>query len=62
MYLAIDLISFFQGILQALEYLLKKGYAPRRGFYIGLGHDEEVLQLFRKLYMQIGFKTLYLNV
>ncbi|XP_068604549.1 N-fatty-acyl-amino acid synthase/hydrolase PM20D1.2 [Brachionichthys hirsutus] len=30
------------GILQALEYLLLKGYAPRRGFYIGLGHDEEV--------------------
>uniref|UniRef100_A0AAQ5Z4S3 Peptidase M20 dimerisation domain-containing protein n=1 Tax=Amphiprion ocellaris TaxID=80972 RepID=A0AAQ5Z4S3_AMPOC len=30
------------GILQALEYLLIKGYAPRRGFYIGLGHDEEV--------------------
>ncbi|XP_008277403.1 N-fatty-acyl-amino acid synthase/hydrolase PM20D1.2 [Stegastes partitus] len=29
------------GILQALEYLLIKGYAPRRGFYIGLGHDEE---------------------
>ncbi|KAG9328503.1 hypothetical protein JZ751_013495, partial [Albula glossodonta] len=30
------------GILQALEYLLQKGYRPRRGFYIGLGHDEEV--------------------
>uniref|UniRef100_A0A672JF68 Peptidase M20 dimerisation domain-containing protein n=1 Tax=Salarias fasciatus TaxID=181472 RepID=A0A672JF68_SALFA len=30
------------GMLQALEYLLMKGYAPRRGFYIGLGHDEEV--------------------
>nr|XP_046253513.1 N-fatty-acyl-amino acid synthase/hydrolase PM20D1.2-like isoform X2 [Scatophagus argus]XP_046253514.1 N-fatty-acyl-amino acid synthase/hydrolase PM20D1.2-like isoform X2 [Scatophagus argus] len=30
------------GILQALEYLLIKGYAPRRGFYVGLGHDEEV--------------------
>ncbi|XP_075955493.1 N-fatty-acyl-amino acid synthase/hydrolase PM20D1.2 [Anarhichas minor] len=30
------------GILQALEYLLMKGYAPCRGFYIGLGHDEEV--------------------
>ncbi|KAM9343441.1 N-fatty-acyl-amino acid synthase/hydrolase PM20D1.2 [Pholidichthys leucotaenia] len=30
------------GILQALEYLLIKGYAPRRGFYIGLGHDEEI--------------------
>ncbi|XP_056450316.1 N-fatty-acyl-amino acid synthase/hydrolase PM20D1.2 [Gadus chalcogrammus] len=30
------------GILQALEYLLLKGYRPKRGFYIGLGHDEEV--------------------
>ncbi|XP_034028813.1 N-fatty-acyl-amino acid synthase/hydrolase PM20D1.2-like isoform X2 [Thalassophryne amazonica] len=30
------------GILQAVEYLLIQGYAPRRGFYIGLGHDEEV--------------------
>ncbi|XP_010780815.1 N-fatty-acyl-amino acid synthase/hydrolase PM20D1.2 [Notothenia coriiceps] len=38
----IDDKSPVMGILQALEYLLKKGYAPRRGFYIGLGHDEEV--------------------
>ncbi|KAG8451389.1 hypothetical protein GDO86_003555 [Hymenochirus boettgeri] len=30
------------GILQALEFLLKKGYKPCRSFYIGLGHDEEV--------------------
>ena len=29
-------------MLQALEYLLLKGYRPQRGFYIGLGHDEEV--------------------
>lgn len=34
--------SSVMGILQALEYLLMKGYAPHRGFYIGLGHDEEV--------------------
>ncbi|XP_069560458.1 N-fatty-acyl-amino acid synthase/hydrolase PM20D1.2 [Brachyistius frenatus] len=34
--------SPLMGILQALEYLLIKGYAPRRGFYIGFGHDEEV--------------------
>ncbi|XP_019720755.1 N-fatty-acyl-amino acid synthase/hydrolase PM20D1.2 isoform X1 [Hippocampus comes] len=34
--------SSLMGILQALEYLLMKGYAPQRGFYIGLGHDEEV--------------------
>uniref|UniRef100_A0A8C5LYQ7 Peptidase M20 dimerisation domain-containing protein n=1 Tax=Leptobrachium leishanense TaxID=445787 RepID=A0A8C5LYQ7_9ANUR len=30
------------GILQALEFLFKKGYKPRRSFYIGLGHDEEI--------------------
>ncbi|KAL4645980.1 putative carboxypeptidase PM20D1 [Arapaima gigas] len=30
------------GILQALEFLLERGYTPRRGFYIGLGHDEEI--------------------
>ncbi|KAM8975461.1 N-fatty-acyl-amino acid synthase/hydrolase PM20D1 [Pelodytes ibericus] len=30
------------GILQALEFLLKRGYEPRRSFYIGIGHDEEV--------------------
>lgn len=38
----IDDKSPVMAILQALEYLLIKGYAPRRGFYIGLGHDEEV--------------------
>ncbi|KAF3697153.1 N-fatty-acyl-amino acid synthase/hydrolase PM20D1.2 [Channa argus] len=38
----IDNKSPVMSILQALEYLLKKGYAPRRGFYIGLGHDEEI--------------------
>ncbi|XP_048352903.1 N-fatty-acyl-amino acid synthase/hydrolase PM20D1 isoform X2 [Sphaerodactylus townsendi] len=30
------------GILQALEFLLRRKYRPRRSFYIGLGHDEEV--------------------
>ncbi|CAJ1084722.1 N-fatty-acyl-amino acid synthase/hydrolase PM20D1.2-like [Xyrichtys novacula] len=38
----IDDKNSVMGILQALEYLLMKGYAPRRGLYIGLGHDEEV--------------------
>uniref|UniRef100_A0A8C2ZP82 Peptidase M20 domain containing 1, tandem duplicate 1 n=1 Tax=Cyclopterus lumpus TaxID=8103 RepID=A0A8C2ZP82_CYCLU len=38
----IDDKGSLMGILQALEYLLIKGFAPRRGFYIGLGHDEEV--------------------
>ncbi|KAM5179954.1 N-fatty-acyl-amino acid synthase/hydrolase PM20D1 [Mantella aurantiaca] len=30
------------GVLQALEFLLERGYQPRRSFYIGLGHDEEI--------------------
>lgn len=30
------------GILQALEFLLARGYAPRRAFYVAIGHDEEV--------------------
>lgn len=30
------------GILQALDYLLKRGYKPLRSFYIGIGHDEEI--------------------
>ncbi len=36
------MMCVLKGILQALEYLLERGYAPRRSFYIGLGHDEEV--------------------
>ncbi|XP_055044044.2 N-fatty-acyl-amino acid synthase/hydrolase PM20D1.2 isoform X2 [Misgurnus anguillicaudatus] len=38
----IDNKQSVMGILQALEYLLERGYTPRRTFYIGLGHDEEV--------------------
>ncbi|KAM6236901.1 N-fatty-acyl-amino acid synthase/hydrolase PM20D1 [Porphyrio hochstetteri] len=30
------------GILQALEFLLRRNYRPHRSFYIGIGHDEEV--------------------
>ncbi|XP_073443334.1 N-fatty-acyl-amino acid synthase/hydrolase PM20D1 [Dendrobates tinctorius] len=30
------------GVLHALDLLLKRGYKPKRSFYIGLGHDEEV--------------------
>ncbi|NXN93353.1 P20D1 hydrolase, partial [Rhinopomastus cyanomelas] len=30
------------GILQALEFLLRRDYKPRRSFYVGIGHDEEV--------------------
>ncbi len=36
------MMCVLKGILQALEYLLERGYTPRRSFYIGLGHDEEV--------------------
>ncbi|XP_076840491.1 N-fatty-acyl-amino acid synthase/hydrolase PM20D1.2-like isoform X2 [Brachyhypopomus gauderio] len=38
----IDNKQSVMGILQALENLLERGYIPQRGFYIGLGHDEEV--------------------
>ncbi|XP_053338993.1 N-fatty-acyl-amino acid synthase/hydrolase PM20D1.2-like [Clarias gariepinus] len=38
----IDNKQAVMGILQALEYLLERGYVPRRGFYVGLGHDEEI--------------------
>ncbi|HEV7349978.1 M20 family peptidase [Telluribacter sp.] len=30
------------GILEAVEYLLKNGYAPTRTVYLSFGHDEEV--------------------
>ncbi|NXH18383.1 P20D1 hydrolase, partial [Bucco capensis] len=30
------------GILQALEFLLRRNYMPQRSFYVGIGHDEEV--------------------
>ncbi|CAB3378126.1 Hypothetical predicted protein [Cloeon dipterum] len=30
------------GILEALEYLIKKGERPQRSFFIAFGHDEEV--------------------
>lgn len=39
---ALDDKSCVIGALQALELLLKRGYKPKRSFYIGLGHDEEV--------------------
>ncbi|RXN26044.1 putative carboxypeptidase [Labeo rohita] len=38
----IDNKQSVMGILQALEYLLERDYTPRRTFYIGLGHDEEI--------------------
>ncbi|XP_072419863.1 N-fatty-acyl-amino acid synthase/hydrolase PM20D1-like [Chiloscyllium punctatum] len=39
---AMDDKASLMGILQALEFLLKRGYKPCRSFYIGIGHDEEV--------------------
>ncbi|KAJ8301966.1 hypothetical protein KUTeg_020953 [Tegillarca granosa] len=38
----IDFKQGVMGILEALEYLLSRGIKPRRSFYIGFGHDEEV--------------------
>lgn len=60
----IDNKQSVMGILQALEYLLEKGYTPRRTFYIGLGHDEEVNGLHGavnivKLLKSRGVKLLY---
>ncbi|KAM4699125.1 N-fatty-acyl-amino acid synthase/hydrolase PM20D1 [Discoglossus pictus] len=52
------------GILQALEFLLKRNYKPRRSFYIGLGHDEEVsghkgaMKIVKKLQSQ-GVKLIF---
>lgn len=53
------MLHLLQGILQALEFLLRKGYTPRRGFYIGLGHDEEVFELDSSKYVD---GTGYLDV
>ncbi|XP_076070913.1 N-fatty-acyl-amino acid synthase/hydrolase PM20D1.2-like isoform X1 [Mytilus galloprovincialis] len=39
---AIDFKQGIMGILEALEYLLSKGFKPNRSFYIAFGHDEEV--------------------
>ncbi|KAM6977237.1 N-fatty-acyl-amino acid synthase/hydrolase PM20D1.2 [Aplochiton taeniatus] len=60
----IDNKQSVMGILQALEYLLLQGYVPQRGFYIGLGHDEEVsglqgamsiVRLLKKRSVQLAF-------
>ncbi|XP_076350589.1 N-fatty-acyl-amino acid synthase/hydrolase PM20D1-like isoform X1 [Tachypleus tridentatus] len=37
-----DAKHIVMGILEALEFLLEKGYQPKRSFYIAFGHDEEV--------------------
>ena len=38
---AIDMKSHLMGVLEATEYLLKRGFTPRRTLIICLGHDEE---------------------
>ena len=30
------------GIMEALEYLLRRGRQPTRGFYLAFSHDQEV--------------------
>ncbi|XP_067126025.1 N-fatty-acyl-amino acid synthase/hydrolase PM20D1-like [Centruroides vittatus] len=37
----IDAKHIVMGILEALEYLLEKGFRPTRSFYLAFGHDEE---------------------
>ncbi|KAL1021025.1 hypothetical protein UPYG_G00007760 [Umbra pygmaea] len=60
----IDNKQSVMAILQALEYLLIRGYSPQRGFFIGLGHDEEVhgfqgamniVRLLKKKGVQLAF-------
>ncbi|XP_071042675.1 N-fatty-acyl-amino acid synthase/hydrolase PM20D1 isoform X2 [Parasteatoda tepidariorum] len=37
----IDSKHIVMGTLEALEFLLEKGYKPKRSFYLAYGHDEE---------------------
>ena len=39
---AMDMKSSLMGILEAVEYLLDRGMAPKRTVYLAFGHDEEV--------------------
>ena len=39
---ALDVKLALFGILEALEYSVKKGIRPKRTFYLAFGHDEEV--------------------
>lgn len=38
----LDVKNGVMGSLEALEFLLKTGHCPRRGFFLSFGHDEEV--------------------
>lgn len=48
---AIDDKHSLMGILQSLETILVSGDRPRRTFYIGLGHDEEISECCHNLVM-----------
>ena len=37
-----EIFILMQGSLEALEFLLKSGHSPNRGFFLAFGHDEEV--------------------
>ncbi|KAF8770260.1 N-fatty-acyl-amino acid synthase/hydrolase PM20D1-like [Argiope bruennichi] len=38
---SIDCKHVIMGVLEAVEFLLEKGYKPQRSFYFAFGHDEE---------------------
>ena len=40
---AIDMKSQAVGLMEAMEGLLREGYAPKRTIYLAFGHDEEVM-------------------
>ena len=40
-----DVVCDLQGILEALEFKLKRGWKPERTIYVAFGHDEEVIVL-----------------
>ncbi|CAG2113105.1 unnamed protein product [Medioppia subpectinata] len=40
-----DVKNIVMAAFESLEYLLKNGFKPKRGFYMAFGHDEEALGL-----------------
>lgn len=38
-------LNFVQGILEAVEFELARGFKPKRTIYLAFGHDEEVAGL-----------------